>query len=146
MTVSRPVGPNTHRSLGAKIAPWFLALSSALIGIFLVEIFCWLFVPSIGLNMPGRDRRVVFFEGESPIFENHDGIFNYRAHAVIRNVTDFFTTNSYSTEYDYRLKTNNLGLVQDDDVGPGRESLILLGTRLPRGKGLNPGSGSLSHS
>ena len=122
----------------AKTAPWLLAILSALIGILLVELFCWLFVPSVGWNIPGRDNRIVFFDGDGPIFENHDGIFTYLPHNTVRNVTAFFSSNTFTIEYDYRFRTNNLGLVQDADVVPGGKSLLLLGDSFTEGQGAEP--------
>jgi hypothetical protein len=121
-----------------KIGPWLLTIPSALIGILLVELFCWLFVPSIGWNLPGRDPRVIFFDGRNPIFENHADIFTYLPHNQIRNVTAFFSDHDFSVEYDYRFRTNNFGLAQDTDIVPGRDSLLLLGDSFTEGEGAEP--------
>ena len=121
-----------------KMASWMLTIASALIGILLVELFCWLFVPSLGWNMPGRDRRVIFFDGPSPIFENHGDIFTYLPHSKIRNLTAFLTDHGFVTEYDYRFETNNFGLVQDADIAPQRDSLLLLGDFFTEGQGAEP--------
>jgi hypothetical protein len=121
-----------------KIGPWLLTIPSALIGILLVELFCWLFVPSIGWNIPGRDRRVVFFDGRNTIFENHEDIFTYLPHNEIRNVTAFFSDDDFVVDYDYRFRTNNCGLVQDADIVPERESLLLLGDSFTEGQGAEP--------
>lgn len=122
----------------AKLAPWLLAISSALIGILLIELFCWLFVPTLGWSIPGRDNRVVFFDGDGSIFENHGDIFTYLPHNTIRNVTAFFSRDAFSVEYDYRFRTNNLGLAQDVDLTPGRKSLLLLGDSFTEGQGAEP--------
>jgi len=121
-----------------RVGPWLLTIPSALIGLLLVELFCWLFVPSIGWNMPGRDRRVVFFDGVNPIFENHKDIFTYSPSNKIRNVTAFLSDDGFKVEYDYRFNTNNYGLTQDDDVAPERKSLLLLGDSFTEGQGAEP--------
>ena len=121
-----------------KMAPWLLATSSAFIGILLVELLCWLFVPTIGQNLPSRDRHVLFFGGRGEIFENHKDIFTYLPHNEVRNVSAFLTKDSYGVEYDYRFKTNNYGLVQDADIAPERESLLLLGDSFTEGQGAEP--------
>lgn len=121
-----------------KIGPWLLTIPFAFLGILLFELFCWLFVPSIGLNIPGRDRRVVFFDGSSTIFENHEDIFTYLPHNEIRNVTAFFSDDGFVVEYDYRFKTNNYGLVQDVDIAPARDSVLLLGDSFTEGQGAEP--------
>ena len=120
-----------------KIGPWLLIIPSALTGILLVELFCELFLQSIG-NLPGGDRRVVFFDGRGTIFENHDGIFNYQSHEGIRQVIEFFTDDDFSVEFDYRYRTNNYGLVQDFDIVPGRDLLLLLGDSFTEGQGAEP--------
>lgn len=125
-------------ALIAGLAPWLLTIPSALIGIVLVELFCWLFVPSIGWNMPGRDRRVIFFDGASPIFENRGEIFTYSPSKEIRNVVGFFSDVNFKVEYDYRFRTNNYGLVQTEDINPGRTSLLLLGDSFTEGQGAEP--------
>ena len=130
--------PAFIRTFIRKIGPWLLIIPSALLGILLVEFFCWLFVPSIGWNIPGRDRRVVFFDGRTTIFENHEDIFTYLPHNAIRNVTAFFSDDGFAVEYEYRFMTNNYGLVQDADIVPGRESLLLLGDSFTEGQGAEP--------
>ncbi len=130
--------PQEKSSFAGKLATWLLIIPSAVIGILLVEVFCWLFVPWIGLNIPGRDSRVVFFEGLGQIFENHADIFTYLSDNNVRNVTAFFNKNDYNIEYDYRFRTNNLGLTQNDDVLTGRKSLLLLGDSFTEGQGAEP--------
>ena len=56
----------------------------------------------------------------------------------IRNVTAFLTNKDFIIEYDYRFRTNNLGLTQDFDVIPGRKSLALLGDSFTEGQGAEP--------
>src|SRR5271165_393356 len=130
--------PGGKPTLVGRIMPWLLTIPSALIGILLIELFCWMFVPSIGWNAPGRDRRVVFFDGRGAIFENHGDIFTYLPHNEIRNVTAFFSDNDFVLEYDYRFRTNNLGLVQGADIVPARDSLLLLGDSFTEGQGAEP--------
>jgi hypothetical protein len=136
MTSLSSDGTDAKPTLFARTAPWLLAISSALIGILLVEVFCWVFVPNLGRNMP--NNRVVFFGGEGPIFENHGDIFTYTPHNTVRNVTAFFSSDDFAVEYDYRFRTNNLGLVQDADVAPVRKSLLLLGDSFTEGQGAEP--------
>jgi len=121
-----------------RLAPWLLVIPSALLGLLLFEVSCWLFVPSIGMNVPGRDRRVVFFDGPKEIFENHDDIFTYLPHERFRNLTAFFSRDDFVVEYDYRFKTNDIGLVQDTNIAPGRDSLLLLGDSFTEGQGGEP--------
>src|SRR4029077_1116528 len=56
----------------------------------------------------------------------------------IRNVTGFLSDNDFIVEYDYRFRTNNFGLVQDADIAPERDSLLLLGDSFTEGQGAEP--------
>ena len=81
---------------------------------------------------------MVFFDGDNSIFENHGDIFTYLPRNTVRNVTAFFSRDDFTIEYDYRFRTNNLGLTQDADVAPGRKSLLLLGDLFTEGQGAEP--------
>ncbi len=119
--------------------PWLLIIASTIIGILLVELFCHVFIPSIGVQTLDKGmRRVVFFDGPDTIFQNHGDIFTYVPHSDIRNLTAFFSDSDFSIEYDHHFQTNNFGLVQDTDVVPKRESLLLLGDSFSQGQGAEP--------
>jgi hypothetical protein len=79
-----------------------------------------------------------FFDGPETIFQNHGDIFTYVPHKGIRNVTAYFFERNFTVEFDYRFRTNNVGLVQDADVGPERDSLLLLGDSFAEGHGAEP--------
>jgi hypothetical protein len=79
-----------------------------------------------------------FFDGNDTIFRNQGDIFTYVPHSEIRNITVFFPDNDPKVEYDYRFRTNNFGLVQDADIVPERESLLLLGDSFTEGHGAEP--------
>jgi len=83
-------------------------------------------------------RRVIFFDGPGTIFRSDGGILTYIPHSDIRNVTGFYSDESFTVEYDYRFRTNNLGLVQDTDVVPERASLLLVGDSFSQGLGAEP--------
>ncbi len=136
MAVEELDGHRARSSFVRYFAPWLLIIPSALIGLLLVELSCRLFFPSIG-SIKGLSL-AIFFDSNTPIFRNHDGIFNYFPHSEIRNVTVFMSKDDFRTEYDYHFKTNNYGLVQDDDVAPERKSLLLLGDSFTEGQGAEP--------
>jgi hypothetical protein len=121
-----------------KMGPWLLIIPSAVIGILLVELFCRLFVPSLRHTESRLLQRVFFLDGRDTIFQNHDDIFTYLPHDEIRILTAFFSDDAFNVEYDYRFRTNNFGLVQDADVMPERESLLLLGDSFTEGLGAEP--------
>ena len=140
MTDDRLPGPSGRPAFLTKMVPWLLIIPSAIIGVLLVELFCRLFVPSIGRaqGVQKWDQRVIFFDGHNTIFENHGDIFTYVPHNDIRNVTAFFAGDNFSIEYDYHFRINNFGLVQDADIVTERESLLLLGDSFTEGQGADP--------
>jgi hypothetical protein len=109
-------------------------------GILLVELFCQLFLP------PTRNpqslyegfQRVIFFDGDNTIFQNHGDIFTYVRHSEIRNLTGDFSDDEFKVEYDYHFRTNNFGIVQDADLVLERDSLLLLGDSFTEGQGAEP--------
>lgn len=120
------------------IGSWLLTIPIALVGILMVELFCRFLFPSLGWNTLSRDRRIIFFDGPSTIFQNHKDIFTYLPHSEIRNVTGYFTDHGFSIAHDYSFRTNNFGLVQETDIMPGRDSLMLLGDSFTEGEGADP--------
>ena len=123
-----------------KIAPWLLIFPSVIIGILLVELFVRLFMPAMARSEgPSKNfNRVIFFDDRDSIFENHGDIFTFVAHDEIRNLTAILSDDDFTVEYDYRFRTNNLGLVQDADAAPGPDSLLLLGDSFTEGMGAEP--------
>src|SRR5579863_4030401 len=140
MTDDRLPGRSRTPSAIRRTAPWLLIIPSAIIGIVLVELFCRLFVPSIGNTESVFKplRRVMFFDGRDAIFRNHEEIFTFVRHDEVRNLAAFLTDDGFTVEYDYRFRTNNLGLVQDADIVPERPSLLLLGDSFTEGLGAEP--------
>ena len=126
-------------TLSRKIGSWLLVLPSVMLGILVVELLCRAFLPlGIVHGIEQRLHRIVFLDGHDAIFRNQGDIFTYIPHNEIRNVTGFFSDNDFKVEYDYRFRTNNFGLVQDDDIVPQRESVLLLGDSFTEGQGAEP--------
>ncbi len=96
------------------------------------------FLSDTSKNLDLQGHRVVFFDGSGSIFRNQGDIFTYIPHNDVRNLTAFFFDNELRIEYDYHLRTNNLGLVQDVDTIAERESLLLLGDSFTEGQGAEP--------
>src|SRR5579863_2409196 len=140
MTEDRLPGPSREPTLMRRMAPWLLTIPSAIIGVLLVELFCWLFVPSISnaLDQGFGTKRIFFFAGRDTIFQNHEDIFTFVPDSEIENLAAFLTDDGFTVEYAYHFHTNNLGLVQDADVVPGRDSLMLLGDSFTEGQGAEP--------
>jgi hypothetical protein len=78
----------------------------------------------------------MFFDGPDSIFRNLDEIFTMYPTVTFFPVS--YTFLSYSTEYAYKFKTNNFGLVQDKDLVRGVKSILLLGDSFTDGQGAEP--------
>ena len=131
-------GGTSRFSVVKRTASWLLVLPSMLIGLMLVELYCQLFLPARYTNNVNNNQRLIFFDGGGTIFENHGDIFSFVPHDDIRNVVAFFSPSSFNIEYDTRFHTNNFGLVQDGDVLPGRDSVLVVGDSFGQGLGAEP--------
>jgi hypothetical protein len=140
MSDDRLPDPTGNPTFIKRIGSFLLIIPSAIIGILLVELFYQLFLPPAGdaESYSKALHRVTFFEGYDTTFQNHGDIFTYVPHADVRNLTAIFSENNFKIEQDYYFRTNNLGLVQDADVIPERESLLLLGDSFTQGQGAEP--------
>ena len=114
-----------------------LVVFSVLVGIGVVEIgdrvYHRVFPP-----LYSWDRRIIFFDGPDSIFRNLDDIFTYVPNSNIFSRTIYFSESSYSTEFAYEFKTNNFGLIQDNDLLRGNKSVLLLGDSFTEGHGAEP--------
>src|SRR5262245_43256994 len=111
-----------------------LVVFSVLVGIGVVEIgdrvYHRVFPP-----LYNWDRRIIFLDGPDSIFRNLDDVFTYVPNSNIFNRTIYFSESSYSTEFAYEFKTNNFGLIQDNDLVRGNKSVLLLGDSFTEGAG-----------
>jgi hypothetical protein len=121
-----------------KIASWLLIIPSIFIGVLLFEIFSPLFLPWIRNTDTGMQRLIYFFDGPDTIFRDFGETFTYVPHSDIRVLTVSYSDSDFNIEYDYHIQTNNFGLVQDNDVIPERDSLLLLGDSFTEGVGAGP--------
>jgi len=140
MTDARLPSPLGNPGVFKRIGPWLLMIPSPIVGLLLVEFFCRVFFPSLSDNQGVYQwpRSVIFFDGRGTIFQNHEDIFTFVPDSEIRHVAGFISDDDLDVRYDYHFRTNNLGLVQDADVVPGRESLLLLGDSFTEGQGAEP--------
>src|SRR5690349_6834340 len=84
------------------------------------------------------DRPIMFFDGPDSIFRNMGDIWTYVSNSSIFSRTIYFSDSSYSTEYAYKFKTNNFGLVQESGLARGARSVLLLGDSFTEGLGAEP--------
>jgi hypothetical protein len=115
-----------------------MVVVSGILAVVLVELICYLFVPSIGASVYDWNHRILFIDGGNGTFQNEGDIFTYAPHSEIRSTVVYFYDHAYDIEYDYRFHANNYGLVQDFDVVPARPSILLLGDSFTEGQGAEP--------
>jgi len=114
-----------------------MVVFSALVGIGIVEAGYRVYQREFSL-LSDWNRRIMFFDGPDSIFRNVGDIWTYVPNSDIFSRTIYFSESSYSTEYAYKFKTNNFGLVQDTDLLPGVRSVLLLGDSFTEGQGAEP--------
>ena len=127
-----------------KMVPWLLIIVSIIIGGVLFEIFAEFLLPESWDNDARIQRLIYLFDGPASVFRDYGETFTYIPHAEIRVVTVSYRRDSFVTEYDYRVQTNNFGLVQNTDVAPGEGSFLLLGDSFTEGVGAEPWFRSVS--
>ena len=74
-----------------------------------------------------------------------EGVWTYRPNTAIREVSVYGLPQLTSTqptlaiEFDCPMRSNNLGLLQDNDIAPGTPVTLVLATVLPRVRAVAPG-------
>lgn len=123
-----------------KLLSWLLIIPSCFLGVLSIEVFGWIFYPTVANEGAHRwYEQVIFFDGRDTVFQNIGDIFTYVPDSEIRNVAGYISGNDdFSVLHDYHFRTNNFGLAQDADIIPGRDSLLLLGDSFTEGFGAEP--------
>jgi hypothetical protein len=91
-----------------------------------------------GSGNPEFNGPIVFLKGEQTIFQSHGNTFAYVPHMQGRSEHVFASQSGFEVEFDYKFPTNNIGLVQDNDVLPGKPSMLVLGDSFTEGVGSAP--------
>src|SRR3954447_14077244 len=135
MTDDRTTAPAAAPPRHATLHTVLLLGMSVLIGVTIVELFCHLFYQPVSNTwvIYKHIHEILFFDGPTPVVRNVGEIFTYQPNSNIRNLTGFFSEDDFNVEYDYKFTTNNFGLVQDTDITPERDSLLLLGDSFTEG-------------
>ena len=115
---------------------FFLAISSFLVGIILIEFFFILKYSNITkeYKLSLNDKRFMLFS-EGNVFSNIDKIFKYYPNQKIISKTFYKIDNTWKKEYEYEIVTNNFGLVQKDDIKTNSPSILFLGDSFVEGQG-----------
>ncbi len=80
-----------------------------------------------------RNTFLLFEQGQ--VFKNIESFFVYSPNANIVASTYYFKDDNFVEVNRYNIKTNNFGLVQDEDLIPKKESLLILGDSFVQGQG-----------
>ena len=126
--------------LAAKAQSLLLIVISIALALGVVELtYRSIYSGQVNANS-GKSNRYMLFGASSAgsAFQNLDTIFTYKPNAVIHAEAFYDIKNTLLKEYDYQFKTNNLGLVQGQDVDLNKESLLLLGDSFTEGQGASP--------
>lgn len=128
------------RYFSAQAQPLMLIAISLAIALGAIELaYRTIYSERVSTNS-GKSDRYMFFgtaDDESP-FKNQATIFTYTPHSTVRAQAFYDVKNNLIKEYSYQFKTNNLGLVQSQDVDLNQDSLLVLGDSFTEGQGANP--------
>jgi lysophospholipase L1-like esterase len=93
------------------------------------------------------DRFMLFSAADgSSTFENVDDFFTYSKNTTIHSVTYYIVKGEWVKEYDYKFRTNSLGLNQPDEIKNDRIKILILGDSYTEGQGAKPWINILSES
>jgi len=100
---------------------------SILLSLFFLEFFLifWNKNKQKDVNISAENRYMLFQEGE--VFKNQNKIFKYHSKKKILAKTYYKKASKFIEEYSYYIKTNNFGLVQENDLATEKESILFLG-------------------
>ena len=119
---------------------------STLLTLFFLELFFYFFVfPKNEYNY--KNRYLIFSEGE--IFRNINNFFTYEPNKEIIASNYYFKNDEFNKVYEYKIFTNNLGLVQKNDINNISQSILFLGDSFTEGQGapswINKFNGKYKH-
>ena len=111
----------------------FTVVISIIISLIIVESLSRIFI-----NKPSKyfllDKRYMLFE-ENKIFKNLDNFFLYYPNKKILSEAYYDIGEKFLKEYSFTIKTNNFGLVQNNNLNQTKESILLLGDSFTEGHG-----------
>ena len=109
-----------------------LILVSLFLSLFIAEALSRIFFINKNSNL-AYDRYMLF--SEDLIFENFKNFTKYYPNKKILSETYYYKNDNFIKEYSYYIKTNNLGLVQDNHINFENESVLFLGDSFTEGQG-----------
>ncbi len=118
---------------------YFITIISIFFSLFLIELFFYFknFKNSKFINNFDANKRYMLFQ-EGGVFQNKDKIFKYLPNKNILSKTYYNINGKWLEEYSYYFKTNNFGLVQNNDILKKKKSILFLGDSFVEGQGAEP--------
>jgi hypothetical protein len=113
-------------------------------GLLFVDVVVAILIFEVSLRLVGYNfgskynGPIAFLKGEQTIFQSHGSAFTYLPHMLARSEHVYYSDSDFKVAFDYTFSTNNLGLVQDNDVFPGGKSVLVLGDSYTEGVGSPP--------
>ena len=80
-----------------------------------------------------KNRYNVYSQGD--VFQNKGRFFKYFPNKSILLETYYFINNKFIKEYSHEIKTNNFGLVQENNILENEASILFLGDSITEGQG-----------
>ncbi len=114
----------------------FLVLASTFITLIILELLLSFNYRKLNKtnNLSFSFERFMLFQ-EGKVFKNVDRIFKFHPEKKILSETFYYIDGYFKKEYSYYIKTNNFGLVQDNNIYKNKPSILFLGDSHIEGQG-----------
>ena len=109
-----------------------LLIISITFSLLFIEIFCTVFLFKKD-NYDYKKRYLIFNEGK--VFRNIENFFTYHPNKKIKTANYYYSEGKFTEVYNYEIHTNNMGLVQKNDISEGISSILFLGDSFTEGQG-----------
>jgi len=123
---------NKTTSMKSNKVNYLLILISFLFALFATELLLRNYYDKYS-NKYWLERYNVFQEGK--VFQNFDNFFKYFPNKSILLETYYYIEENFIKEYSYTIKTNNFGLVQENNIQKKKPSILFLGDSITEGQG-----------
>ena len=112
---------------------FILVILSILIALFFIEIYFSLTISKPYKHEYFFKRYYLYQQGK--VFENINNFFKFYPNKSIRQDAYYFDKDKFIKEFSYTIKTNNIGLVQSNDIKANTPSILFLSDSLTEGLG-----------
>ena len=109
-----------------------LIFFSIIFSLIIVEVITSLILPNKN-DHNYKNRYMLFDEGKN--FRNIKNFFTYHPNMSIASRNYYYEDGKFLKEYSYNIYTNNLGLVQKNDINKKEPSILFLGDSFTEGQG-----------